>query len=657
MKKMRQLAACALALCLLITGMTPMRVQATEAGETPEGIVGEASSREDSIVENDESIVSASAGTNIRGITFNYADVRTPSNTRTFNGGDGKYHVLVYGGVGSCGNTNSAVTSLSKLTAYMDLNQVEINVFDTENNSNETITNLLTGNTISADIRVCKGRGDTSLYSSCCQAAGVGGSFAAPLIAYVNTQGDIVKATTGYTTTTSIQNNIEAMGLKIDIEASYQILNVTGTVDYAAAYQVLDLLNKDRASAGLAALTMDPGLMEAAMQRAAEVSLYFAHERPNGENCYSLESKMYAENIALGYKSAAEAERGWMNSSGHRNNILSESAGSVGIGVFCINGNYLWVQCFGRAGGVNATQPANAIRTYSIQTLQTHVDPYLRQVTLSLNKKNDKASFEVWVTDKKYGYVAVRIDASSYNWSSDNNSFVVDANGVVTAQKWGRSNISIVNKNNANYNLLGEATLYTNATISNPGIYLAEASKNQIIAGMTYKITEATDVEFAWFLATDNQNWICLQDWRENDEWLRWTPDTYGDWQLKCIARVQGNPSSMIEDTIPISFHPYIKGKCQMPYTGEGGGYLIGVETYENPYQSFKYEMLILDCTLLAEGKDAWIYTTGQCGVAEGNALWTIWQPQYGYYWTLFRIYDASGNLVDQECYGFVNAY
>ena len=67
--------------------------------------------------------------------------------------------------------------------------------------------------------------------------------------------------------------------------------------------------------------------------------------------------------------------------------------------------------------------------------------------------------------------------------------------------------------------------------------------------------------------------------------------------------------------------------------------------------------MLILDCTLLAEGKDAWIYTTGRCGVAEGNALWTVWQPQYGYYWTLFRVYDANGEMIDQDCYGFVNAY
>lgn len=100
-----------------------------------------------------------------------------------------------------------------------------------------------------------------------------------------------------------------------------------------------------------------------------------------------------------------------------------------------------------------------------------------------------------------------------------------------------------------------------------------------------------------------------------------------------------------------------IKGICQMPYTGAGGGYLIGFESYDNPNQSYTYEMLILDCSLLAQDLPAWIYTTGRCSVDSGSALWTVWQPQYGYYWTLFRLYDENGNLIDEKCYGFKNAF
>lgn len=101
---------------------------------------------------------------------------------------------------------------------------------------------------------------------------------------------------------------------------------------------------------------------------------------------------------------------------------------------------------------------------------------------------------------------------------------------------------------------------------------------------------------------------------------------------------------------------PIIKGKCQMPYSGEQGtGYLIGVESYDNPGQKYQYEMLILDCTLLAQGKPAWTYTTGKFTVPQGNAGWCIWTPQYGYYWTLFRVYDENGVLIDEQCYGFEN--
>ena len=99
-----------------------------------------------------------------------------------------------------------------------------------------------------------------------------------------------------------------------------------------------------------------------------------------------------------------------------------------------------------------------------------------------------------------------------------------------------------------------------------------------------------------------------------------------------------------------------IKGICQMPYPG-GDGYLIGIETFENPNNQYRYEMLILDCSLLRDGKDAWIYTTNKCGAYNSNCLWTIWQPEYGYFWTLFRVYDIKGNLVDEKCYGFANAF
>ncbi len=193
-------------------------------------------------------------------------------------------------------------------------------------------------------------------------------------------------------------------------------------------------------------------------------------------------------------------------------------------------------------------------------------------------------------------------------------------------------------------------------TVSTSGIYCLSAEPN-VVLGMVNSKSDASDnVEFRWEAidADHTENgWFEVSPWTKNNEWLNWSPKKSGNYVIVGHARVVGNPDSEVTASIGVVCHKGIKGICQMPY--EGGGFLIGIESYDNPNQSYKYEMLILDCTLLAQGKDAWIYSTGKCGVAEGNALWTIWQPKYGYYWTLFRIYDENNELIDEQCFGFVN--
>ncbi|MBQ9199877.1 MAG: C40 family peptidase [Lachnospiraceae bacterium] len=162
------------------------------------------------------------------------------------------------------------------------------------------------------------------------------------------------------------------------------------------------------------------------------------------------------------------------------------------------------------------------------------------------------------------------------------------------------------------------------------------------------------ELEYKWVItgALDEET-----DWsRENEEYTFYLNKT-GVYDAKLMTRKKGetDDEKVKEYTTEFYHKNALKGICQMPYTGEGGGYLIGIESYENPDYSYTYEMLILDCTLYAKNLPAWIYTTNRCGVYDGNAMWTVWQPQYGYYWTLFRIYDRDGNLIGEECYGFEN--
>lgn len=198
----------------------------------------------------------------------------------------------------------------------------------------------------------------------------------------------------------------------------------------------------------------------------------------------------------------------------------------------------------------------------------------------------------------------------------------------------------------------------TDATVETTGIYVMEVTNQRVIAGLCTTTSKQADVEFRW-QAFDEQEerWILVQDWCKNNEWLNWSPPHSGGYVLYAEARVVGNESSCVNAAAGVVMHRQIKGICQMPYTGEGGGYLIGVESYDNPNQSYRYELLILDCTLLAQGKPAWTYTTGKQRVSEGKAFWTVWQPEYGYYWTLFRVYDENGTLLDEDCFGFENVY
>ena len=122
-------------------------------------------------------------------------------------------------------------------------------------------------------------------------------------------------------------------------------LDVTAYEDYDGAYRILELTNQERAKIGAAPLTMDRSLLESAMLRGFETVLLFSHERPNGLDCFSANSLMNGENIAV-YMSPEDAFEGWMNSPGHAGNILNRGFTGIGIGCVRYAGMYYCVQCF-----------------------------------------------------------------------------------------------------------------------------------------------------------------------------------------------------------------------------------------------------------------------------------------------------------------------
>lgn len=113
--------------------------------------------------------------------------------------------------------------------------------------------------------------------------------------------------------------------------------------------QVFDLINKARTSNGLNALTWNNELAKAANIRAKEIVTNFSHTRPNGEAWHTIAPHMARdENIAYGQTTAQHVHSSWMNSEGHRANILNPGFQTVGIGLYIDNnGTKYWVQLFG----------------------------------------------------------------------------------------------------------------------------------------------------------------------------------------------------------------------------------------------------------------------------------------------------------------------
>lgn len=128
----------------------------------------------------------------------------------------------------------------------------------------------------------------------------------------------------------------------------------TPDVTDSYAQQVLELVNVERAKEGLGALALDETLQAAADLRARETGQVFSHTRPDGTKCFTvleqfgIQCNTAGENIAAGYPTAAAVVDGWMNSEGHRANILSPSFHKLGVGLAEVDDDYgyYWTQLF-----------------------------------------------------------------------------------------------------------------------------------------------------------------------------------------------------------------------------------------------------------------------------------------------------------------------
>lgn len=128
-----------------------------------------------------------------------------------------------------------------------------------------------------------------------------------------------------------------------------------GEKESSQAVEILNLVNQERKKAGVPALTLSEKLTSIANTKAKDMAdkNYFSHDSPTYGSPFDMlkhfgVSYSYAgENIAAGQRSAAEVMNSWMNSSGHKANILNKNYTQLGVGYY-EGGQYgtEWVQLF-----------------------------------------------------------------------------------------------------------------------------------------------------------------------------------------------------------------------------------------------------------------------------------------------------------------------
>lgn len=211
----------------------------------------------------------------------------------------------------------------------------------------------------------------------------------------------------------------------------------------------------------LGTLVYDAKLEEIAMQRAAELALYYSHTRANGEGCDTAFKDLgysgwtFGENIAAGYVSAADVFKGWCedgendnySTQGHRRNMLDGNFTAIGMGHVVYNGTHYWAMELGVSDAESNTGVDGA-RTVPVEVNYSNIQ--------ALSAGKDSCTTAVGSASELPEVKATITQSSSVNWVSPAACTVINpewvvadpsvatvADGKVTGQKAGSTTLTV----------------------------------------------------------------------------------------------------------------------------------------------------------------------------------------------------------------------
>lgn len=215
-----------------------------------------------------------------------------------------------------------------------------------------------------------------------------GDTLGTPFVVIVNGKDDVevVSAIHSQSAMAAALNKAKAKGIP-SASATSQTTPTTPTTPTVAAkrpsdklsvsayeWEVLKLTNQERYKAGLSLLSMPAALQTASNIRENELLTSLNHTRPNGQRPEtaidsSFKWTIASENIAAGQRNPQEVMSGWMNSPGHKANILEPDHGYIGVGATSST-PYHWVQLFTDAAITSVTSSSGSLTFASEEAMQ-----------------------------------------------------------------------------------------------------------------------------------------------------------------------------------------------------------------------------------------------------------------------------------------------
>lgn len=260
-----------------------------------------------------------------------------------------------------------------------------------ENGSVQFYWDFIKGNTVGTPLFVLvKGKGNVEVYSS----------------AYTKSAVDTVLAeakAAGITAADQPQQGQTQQESAVSVQAKMPSDKISVNEN---EWEVLRLVNRERYANGLHLLTMPGALQEACNTRENELVTLFDHTRPNGDRPYTaipdtFKRTYVGENIAAGQPTPSDVVTDWMNSPGHRANILRDTFGYLGVGCLADRAKY-WVQMFAdvagftsvttSAGTMKFASEADMLKEYLICTDKYGVASYLPIDTAVMKKSGNTYS-------------------------------------------------------------------------------------------------------------------------------------------------------------------------------------------------------------------------------------------------------------------------